>query len=252
MPDPVPGTFVWRELVASDLLRAQNFYGALFGWTFADFPGSDGRYLVISNKGVGIGGVFPIPGETEMASFWGSYVLAPDVDGAAERAKKRGGQVVKGPEDIPDVGRFAVVVDPQGAVIMPFRPGPREGAGPPPQPAPGAFCWETLATPDPDGAIAFYREAIGWEAAPSPAGRDSKVFTAGGQPVADIQRAAPGMRSAWMPYVLVERLGPLRDEAVRLGAEVVQHEIEVPNVGKVAVLADPEGAILGLFEPGRR
>jgi predicted enzyme related to lactoylglutathione lyase len=252
MPDPSIGKIVWRELSASDLLRAQNFYGALFGWTFADFPGSNGGYLVITNRGAGIGGVWPIPAGAEIAPHWGSYVHVPDVDAAAARAAEKGGSVMKPPEDIADVGRFAVCLDPQGGAFYLFKPKPHGDGGPPPTPAPGSFCWETLATSEPDAAIAFYRAVAGWDVAPSPAGRESQVFTAGGQPIADIQRAAPRMRSAWMTYVLVEKLGATRDEAARLGAEVVQRELEVPNVGKVAVIADPEGAILGLFEPGRR
>jgi predicted enzyme related to lactoylglutathione lyase len=97
---------------------AKSFYGELFGWTFDDMPMEDSVYSVFSANGEEIGGMMALPpGAQEMPPCWGQYVSVDDVDAIAKKAAAKGGKIVMAPKDIPEVGRFCVIQDPQGAFI---------------------------------------------------------------------------------------------------------------------------------------
>ena len=114
------GQFSWNELVTTDPAAATNFYTQLFGWTTQDFPMPEFTYTVVSAGGAstGQGGIMPIPpGATGMPPAWVSYVTVDSADTTAKLAEKLGGKIIVPPTDIPEVGRFAVIKDPQGATI---------------------------------------------------------------------------------------------------------------------------------------
>ncbi len=247
-----PGMFVWRELMTDDVERARRFYGELFGWTWKgeEMAGGHGYWLA-SQGGRQICGMMRIPAGTPMPPAWSSYVLVDDVDAAAKRCAAAGGRVLRPPGDIPDVGRFAVLADPWGAVLQPFRATGGESEPPPSPPGVGTFCWETLVTPDPAAAIAFYGKVIGFGTGRTPNG-EGTVLTAGEAMVADVQPARPGGPSYWATYVAVEGAEKSRDRAAGLGGKVLVPRVDVPKVGIVSVVADPSGAALGLFQAEAR
>jgi hypothetical protein len=112
------GAFSWNELMTTDPDAALRYYTALFGWTTEPMAMPDGTYHVVRANGTAIGGVRAMPKAAgAMPPCWGGYVTVDDVDETARQATALGGRVIHGPEDIPGVGRFAVVADPQGAVI---------------------------------------------------------------------------------------------------------------------------------------
>ncbi|BDG02949.1 VOC family protein [Anaeromyxobacter oryzae] len=245
-----PGMFVWRELMTDDVEGARRFYGDLLGWSWkGEDMGPAGTYWLASRGERQVCGMMQKPAGVPMPSAWSSYVLVDDVDAAAERCKAAGGRVLRPPADIPNVGRFAVIADPWGAVLEPFRASGGESA--PPAPAVGTFCWETLVTPDPAAAATFYGKVIGFGTGRTPNG-EGTVFTAGEAMVADLQPARPGGPSYWATYVAVESAEGSRDRAAKLGGKVIVPRIDVPKVGTVAIIADPAGAALGLFQPGER
>lgn len=245
------GQFVWRELMTPDPDAARTFYAALLGWGWQPFGSTrTGTYWIASAGERMVAGAMKTPPGAPMPPAWSSYLTVPDVDEAAAICRAAGGQVVFGPEDIPDVGRFATLLDRTGAAFQAFKP---STAGEPPPdglPPPGTFCWETLVTSDPAAAKAFYAKLAGWKTAAGPGG-SGEVFTCGEVPVADLQAARPGGPSYWATYVAVEDALASRDRAVELGGKVLVPRIDVPEVGTVAVIADPAGAALGLFQPGR-
>ena len=245
-----PGTFVWRELMTGDVDGARNFYAGLFGWTWkSQDMGPDGTYWLASNGDQQVCGVYAKTADMRGPSAWWSYVLVEDVDAAAQRCKAASGKVFREPMDIPHVGRFAVLADPWGAGFMPFRAS-REESPPPQGPPPvGAFCWETLVTPDVNGAVAFYGKVVGFGTGRTPNG-EGTVFLAGDRSVADIQAARSGIPSYWATYVAVANAEASWDRAARLGGRIVVPRIDVPKVGTISVVADPDGATLGLFQPG--
>jgi predicted enzyme related to lactoylglutathione lyase len=112
------GAFSWTELLTSDVAGARKFYGRLLGWQFDDMPMKDGTYTVISAGGQKIGGIMVTPPEAKgMPPTWGSYITVDDVDARAQDVKTLGGKILVPPTDIPGVGRFSVIQDPQGATI---------------------------------------------------------------------------------------------------------------------------------------
>ena len=119
MEDPFKsGEFNWCELMTSNVDAAKKFYAGLFGWELLDMPMPGMNYTVIKAHGQGIGGIMPVPKEAKgMKPMWCAYVTVDDVDRTAQTAVNLGGKLHLPPTDIPDVGRFCVIEDPQGAVI---------------------------------------------------------------------------------------------------------------------------------------
>jgi predicted enzyme related to lactoylglutathione lyase len=112
------GAFSWNELITPDLEAAKQFYGTLFGWKTQDSPMEGLTYTMVEAGGREVGGMMSTPPEAQgMPPMWGSYVTVDDVDQIAERAAELGGSLLVEPRDIPGVGRFCVIRDPQGAMI---------------------------------------------------------------------------------------------------------------------------------------
>jgi uncharacterized protein len=111
------GAFSWFELTTPDVRAAESFYTRLFGWTTEPWSG-EGSYTLIKVDGQEVGGmVSPHPGSEGKPMGWGMYVTVTDVDETAGKAAEFGGKLLVPPSDIPRVGRFCVIQDPQGAVI---------------------------------------------------------------------------------------------------------------------------------------
>ena len=112
------GHFSWNELVTTDVPEASKFYTRLLGWTTAAF-GTD--YTLFNKEGQNVGGLMKTP-QPGMPAQWVAYVCVEDVDATAAKAAELGGRVMAAPFDVPEVGRIAVVLDPQGAAIGLFKP----------------------------------------------------------------------------------------------------------------------------------
>jgi uncharacterized protein len=112
------GAISWSELTTGDVDAAKTFYGQLFGWSFEDTPMEEMTYTMVKANGEEVAGIMTIPSEAgQMPPAWGIYVTVDDVDAAAEKAVALGGRIFVPPQDIPEVGRFCVIGDPQGAFI---------------------------------------------------------------------------------------------------------------------------------------
>jgi uncharacterized protein len=113
------GAFSWCELMTTDAAAAKDFYTKLFGWKTEEMSVTPGMtYTVVKSAGNGIGGIMPTPREAQgMPPHWSCYVTVENVDAVAKSAQQLGGKILVGPQDIPTVGRFCVIQDPQGAVI---------------------------------------------------------------------------------------------------------------------------------------
>ena len=112
------GEFCWNELMTSDVQAAKTFYGALLGWEMHDVNLTGTAYTLLKLGGKEIGGIMAICDQAPgTPPAWGAYVTVNDVDALLVRVEKLGGKVCLPPQDIPDVGRFAVIQDPQGAML---------------------------------------------------------------------------------------------------------------------------------------
>lgn len=121
MTDPMKqhGLYSWNELMTTDVDGAKTFYGELFGWAFTEGKNEAMKYTMANINDEECAGLMGIPDEQSgMPPSWGAYVTVDDVDKSAEQVFQLGGKVLKAPEDIPEVGRFCVIQDPQGAVLM--------------------------------------------------------------------------------------------------------------------------------------
>jgi predicted enzyme related to lactoylglutathione lyase len=165
-PASTVGKFVWYEWMGEDVKAAITFYGHVVGWNAKDsgMPGMD--YTIVSVGDYGVGGMMTIPEEAKAMGAppcWTGYVWVDDVDAAAAKLTAGGGSVKRPGSDIPGVGRFAVVTDPQGAHFILFR----DAGGNPPPLAPassaGANCTPTTA---PRRSTSMQVSSAGQSAAP--------------------------------------------------------------------------------------
>ena len=112
------GAFSWCELMTSDVEAAKAFYTKLFGWETKDMPMEGLTYTMVKAGDKDVGGIMLIPKEAQgMPPKWGTYVTVDNVDEIAKTAEQLGATIRIPPQDIPDVGRFCVIQDPQGATI---------------------------------------------------------------------------------------------------------------------------------------
>ena len=112
------GAFSWNELMTTDVEGAKAFYRELLGWEMHDEQTPNLTYTILKAGDREVGGMMAIPPDTQGTQpAWGSYVTVDDVDQQAAKAEQLGGKIVLPAQDIPDVGRFAVISDPQGAML---------------------------------------------------------------------------------------------------------------------------------------
>jgi predicted enzyme related to lactoylglutathione lyase len=248
---PLRGRFVWYELMTPDKDAARVFYGALFGWDWhIEDMGEHGLYPMARTGEHWHGGLITPQGG--MPPCWIAYVAVDDVDAACALAPELGGAVLEPGADIPGVGRFAVLQDPGGAVILPFT-----GANPPaaetPHPAPaGFFCWNELLTPDPALNVDFYTEIFGYDVQDSemPGMGAYWVLTRGDRMEAGMMPMPPeaGAPPHWLPYIAVDDLDASAARVAELGGAVHLAPTDIPGMGRFAVVADPQGAVFAMFQ----
>ncbi len=246
------GKFIWYELATSDVGGAIKFYKDVIGWGTEEFDGAGMRYVRWMADGAGVGGLMALPEEARdngAPPRWTAYVFADDVDALTDKATRLGAKTWSPPTDIPTVGRFSVISDPQGAVIAMIKPlGPDR-----PQPAEVPdrhFSWNELMAADQEAAFRFYSELFGWEksgAVESPMGtyqmygREGHML--GGMMTRPEDYPAP---PHWLYYVKVADLDAALARVTKDGGQVMHGPMEVPGGSRVAQCVDPQGAAFAL------
>ena len=245
-----PGTFSWTDLATTDQDAAKAFYAGLFGWEFEDFPAGDGvTYSMARVDGKDVAGVSPQPQMMRDAGApptWNSYISVESADATAERAKELGANVVAPPFDVMEVGRMAVVQDPQGAFFMPWEPKDNIGAGL--VNAPGALCWNELATPDLGGSTEFYSELFGWTVAPFEASPEPYLSIKNGEINNGGMRepTPPDTPPHWLVYFATDDIDPALSKVEELGGTKLAGPIDI-QMAKIGVVQDPQGAVFALY-----
>jgi uncharacterized protein len=245
----IPGKFVWFDLLTNDAKAAETYYAGLFGWTFEVLKDHQPPYRIIRESGVPIGGLVDMTQrKTDLPeSTWLAYVSVPDVDAAAAAFKAKGGKALREPFDVTKLARAAVLTDPQRALIGLLR----TARGDPPDgpPVPGRFFWAEYMAQDAPGAMAFYRDTLGYEAREVDAGvrLDYWTLAKGGKNRAGLY-ATPWkeLNSNWLPYVLVADAAAAAEKAKALGGRVVLAPRADVRDGSLAIVVDPTGAALAL------
>jgi len=252
------GKFVWYEYMGDDLAGAEDFYAHVVGWTVKDSSMADFEYKIGAVGEHGVVGLMKIPADAKAMgapACWTGYIWVPDVDGACVQLAAEGGRIRRRGTDIPGVGRFAVVADPQGAMFMLFRD---HGGNPPPPPAPatpGLVGWHELATTDGAAALKFYSETFGWK-------KDSEfdmgpmgayhLFSTGHGEFGGIFTKRPEMPGPfWLYYFNVEAIDAGVARLTAKGGKVVNGPMEVPGGQWVVQAVDNQGAFFALVAPKR-
>jgi predicted enzyme related to lactoylglutathione lyase len=240
------GQIVWHDLMTTDVERAKAFYGEFLGWEFEVWQPGEFEYSMITSGDRQHGGFRELDEASGAPPHWLAYVRVEDADAAAEQAAQAGGTVYVQPTDIPDVGRFSVLADPQGAVLAAFAPAEEMAL---PQ---GVFAWDELVTTDVEGAKAFYAAVLGWGSREWEGEAPYTLFTnPAKQEVAGVMDRPANYEGppSWLTYLLADDLEARVAKARELGAEVYLEGMDLPDIGRIAVLADPTGAAFGLFKP---
>jgi hypothetical protein len=247
----IRGRFVWHELMTTDTDAASDFYSHIVPWKTQD-SGMPSYTLWMSGK-YRAGGLMALPEEDPSAPpHWIIYIGTPDVDATVDAAEKLGGKVLKSASDIPNVGRFAVLADPQGAAFAVYTPQPSSGDEVPPGGAVGDFTWHELATTDPEAALAFYSDLFGWSKG---AGHDMgdmgvyQLVSHDGQDVGGIFKVRDNSTPpSWLSYVRVPDAAKAAAAAKSAGGRILNGPMEVPGGSWIVQMEDPQGGAFAVVE----
>jgi len=248
----IRGRFIWHELLTTDTAAAAAFYPRVVPWRTQ--PSSMPGYTLWMAGQTQIGGLMALPQDAGgPPPHWLVYVGTPSVDASCLQAQGLGAKVLKAPADIPNVGRFAVLSDPQGATFALFTP----GGGPPPGPEPpqGGFSWHELATTDVQGAVRFYGELFGWRkgrAHDMGAMGVYQIFEHAGNQAGGICNVqGPSIPPSWLSYVHVADSNRAVAAAKAAGGRLMHGPMEVPGGSWIALLMDPQGGAFAVQESPR-
>lgn len=257
MPEPFRrGRFVWYELMTTNPDAAIAFYKQVAGWGITPFQ-HDPSYRMWTVGKNPIGGVMRLPEEARrMGSppHWLPYIGVQSVDATVRQATGLGARTHVQPQDIPHVGRFAVLADPQGAAFAVYQ---SATAAPAPDAAPkrGDISWHELATTNWRAAWDFYQALFGWQKTQAmdmgPAGIYQTFGYGGPGMLGGMYNKPPDMPAPphWLCYVMVANVDQMVTTVTRLGGKVLNGPMDVPGGGRIAQCLDPQGAAFALHSP---
>ena len=250
------GDFVWYELMTTDADAAQEFYGPLFNWEFGDGSFDDNGYRAITNPH--IGGFLPLTEEMTAGGAqpaWLGYVHVSDFEKSKAAFVKAGGTEMFAAE-VPDVGPFAMVSDPQGAMLylIEDKSGKDTDAFSAYEPKVGYCAWNELMAGDVDAAKAFYNEQFGWVVGESmdmgPMGQydmlkngETRDFMFG----AVMKKPDEVPMSFWAFYFRVPDIDEAEAYVKDKGGQILNGPMEIPGGEYVFQGTDPQGAFFSVI-----
>jgi predicted enzyme related to lactoylglutathione lyase len=249
-----PGTPSWVD-IGTDVEAAKTFYTGLFGWDTEDAGPVEvaGGYGFFTQGGKAVAGYGPQ--QNPGPPFWSTYVTVADVDVTTKAVEAAGGTVLVAPMDVMDAGRMAVYLDSGGAAFSAWQPLGHIGAQLVNEPV--SMCWTELNTRDVEGAKTFYASVFGWEAV---TGQDEGPmpyveFKVEGESIAGMMSMPPHLPAEvpphWLVYFAVDDTDSTIAKATELGGVVHMEPMEIPEVGRFAVLGDPQGAVFAVIKMAR-
>lgn len=250
------GTFSWADLATTDVAAATDFYKQIFGWAVSaeEIPGG-GMYYMFKIDGKDVAAASDLQeNERNMGvpPHWNAYFTVEDVDQSAKVAESAGGSVVAPPFDVMDVGRMAVIADPNGAMFCLWQP--RTNIGAQLMGDDNTLGWAECMAPDRAKAVAFYNEVLGTSSEDFDMGVSSAytVLKVGDTSIAGVMEPNPnaaGMPPAWLVYFNVADCDETAGKVKSLGGQTFMEPTTIEMAGRVAVVSDPQGAAFGLLEP---
>ena len=254
-PNP-KGDFIWYELMTPDAEGAKAFYDAVVGWNISEGAPEFGGYRMIGRSdGGNAGGVLPLTDEMQQHGArptWLGYVSVADVDQAVAAIEQAGGKGLMPAFDIPNVGRIALVADPQGAPFYVMRATPPEPKAQSDVFSPTAeqrVGWNELSTTDPVAARKFYTGQFGW-------GSDEfmdmgelgeyRFLEQDGTRIGALCGVMQGQQPKWRFYFRVPSIAKAKDTAEQKGGTIHMGPHQVPTGDYIIIGSDPQGAEFAL------
>lgn len=248
----LPGKFVWSDLFTVDVASARSFYTGLFGWQWKSISDHPRPYGIFYSDGIAVAGLTnrEPPKEGGPRGTWVHYASVPDVAAAEAEFAQRGGRTLLGRRSMPDRGEFAIVADPAGAIVGVMR----SSSGDPEdyRALVGEYMWFELFTRDLDQSADFYRTLFGYEVQEQEDTPDvvDYILAADGYARAGVGSLPEESKGAptWLGYVRVEDVAATVARAVDLGGRVLLEPNPETLEGGLAIIADPDGAPVGLLK----
>ena len=251
------GSFCWIELHTTDQPGAKSFYSSLFGWEPQDMPMGPADVYTFFNLGdrtVAAGCTLrPEERSQGMPPYWMIYIAIENADVAVTKAQQLGGKALGPAFDVMDAGRMAIIQDPTGAIFCVWQANKSHGIGV--AQVNGTLCWADLSTSDPKRAADFYSGLLGWQAFAAPKDPSGYLHIKNGeQHIGGIPPAThrhPGTPPHWLAYFQVDDVDATANKAKGLGASLFLAPMTMEGVGRMAVVADPKGAVFAIFKSAR-
>ena len=247
------GTPSWAELDTTDATGALAFYSALFAWEDDPQPITENwTYHLQKLNGLEAAAIYEQSEEERsqgVPPHWNTYFTAEDVDAVAQKAGEAGGTVLFGPMDVFEAGRMVMLQDPHGAAFAVWQP--KQHIGCRVKQEAGAMTWNELVTSASASAIEFYEGVLGIERGITMGPMDYTLLRAGGNEVAGVLQITEDMGPIpphWAVYFGVDDVDETVAKAQSLGADVYVPPTDIPEIGRFACLADPQGADFNVFK----
>jgi uncharacterized protein len=208
--------------------------------------GEMGNYYIFQKDGADAAAMFQAgPDMAGVPPFWMSYVSVDDADASTSKAKELGASIHKEPFDVFDIGRMSVIQDPQGAVFAVWQAKSHIGVGV--RDEPNTLCWNELQARDLDAAKKFYPALFPWTMKESPEYTEWHIGqqAIGGMMTSNAPEQVP---SFWMPYFSVADCDASVAKTQSLGGQAIVPSFDAGNIGRMAVLADPQGAFFSIIK----
>jgi len=256
-PNPA-GSFIWYELLTPDPAGAKAFYDAVVGWNVAaesQFP--NGYRMIGRSDGKFAGGLLPLTDEMKehgARPTWLAYISVDDVDSTVTSIEQAGGKALMPAFDIPDIGRVAMVTDPQGAPFYVMKPTPpaNDPHGRSDVFSPTAqerIGWNELSSTDPEGARRFYEQQFGWKTDDfMDMGEmgEYRFIDHHGERLGALCRTMPDAPSHWRFYIRVPSISAAKATAEAQGGTIAMGPHQVPTGDWIVIGTDPQGAWFAL------
>jgi uncharacterized protein len=246
-----PGTPSWVDLGTSDPDAAKRFYGELFGWQAEDAGPVEetGGYAFFTHSGRKVAGVGALQ-DPQQPTAWSVYVSTDDVDGVVQRVRDAGGMVMVEPMDVMGSGKLAFFGHQAGGMLGAWQPATHIGAELVNEPV--SFAWCELHTRDVDGGRQFATSVFGWRAEDQDFdGTTYTTFSVGARGIAGMVAMPPGVPEEvpayWSAFFAVEDCDATAARVKELGGSVLLDPLDAPGVGRFAMVADPQGAQMGVI-----
>ena len=252
------GGYIWYELLTPDAEGSKAFYDSVIGWNIGEaVPEFQGYRMIGRSDGKFAGGVLPLNAEMQQHGArptWLGYLHVGDVDRRIGEIEAAGGKALMPATDIPNVGRIAMVADPQGApfyIMKPIPPSddPNAKSDVFSETAQQRVNWNELSTRDPAAARRFYGEQFGWKSddfMPMGDMGEYRFLDHHGQRIGALCGTMPGGQTKWRYYIRVPSISKAREVVEQKGGTITVEPMQVPTGDHILIGTDPQGAEFAL------